>query len=483
MSRHFWVLIHRYAGLYMAFILIVAGLTGSILAFYHELDHLLNPHEYRVAIQDKPMLSPFDLRDLAMSLEPYARINQVYLQQNPGEIYSTSTIFGYEPRLNPMTGKPYEIKPVKINPYTGERIPNQASELPQNQATGYWPLTRKNILPFIYELHYSLAFGNVGRWMFGIAATIWTVDCFVSFYLTLPMRRKTLASLVDQTKKALSEVPAGHKGEGLGEWKLENSDFKIPPHPSLLPQGEGAKASDPFALIGKQRSFWQRWQVAWKIKLPSSTPRLNFDLHRAGGLWTWPVLFIFAWSSVLLNLGEQVYIPVMKQFFLMSDAKDYPPIADLQQPRSDPAIDFKAAYQIGKRLMAEQARQKGFTVLNERSIDYLSDKGIYQYVVRSEYDIDANSLTTLWFDATTSQLVGVYLPTGQKTGDTISLWLQILHMAKIWGLPYKLFVCFMGLVIAMLSVTGVYIWWKKHRAANVMQKKTTSAVNMPGLNN
>jgi len=33
-------------------------------------------------------------------------------------------------------------------------------------------------------------------------------------------------------------------------------------------------------------------------------------------------------------------------------------------------------------------------------------------------------------------------------------------------LPYRIFVCGLGLVIVMLSVTGVYIWWKKRQARN-----------------
>nr|WP_253203921.1 PepSY-associated TM helix domain-containing protein [Methylosinus sp. KRF6] len=37
-------------------------------------------------------------------------------------------------------------------------------------------------------------------------------------------------------------------------------------------------------------------------------------------------------------------------------------------------------------------------------------------------------------------------------------------MARVFDLPYRIFVCILGLVIAMLSGTGVYIWWKKRAA-------------------
>jgi uncharacterized iron-regulated membrane protein len=62
------------------------------------------------------------------------------------------------------------------------------------------------------------------------------------------------------------------------------------------------------------------------------------------------------------------------------------------------------------------------------------------------------------------------MPTGDYSGVTIKTWLFYLHMASIWGLPYKLFVCFMGLVITMLSVTGIYIWLKKLRVVRFNRK-------------
>src|SRR5208283_389698 len=68
------------------------------------------------------------------------------------------------------------------------------------------------------------------------------------------------------------------------------------------------------------------------------------------------------------------------------------------------------------------------------------------------------------FDADTGALRSLNLPTGQHSGNTISAWLYALHMADVFGLPYRIFVCVLGLVIAMLSVTGVYIWWKKRKA-------------------
>ena len=451
--RKTFVYIHRYAGLYMAFFLIVAGLTGSILAFEPQLGYWLNPEDYEdhytVAVQAKPLLDPFKLRERALELEPGAQCNNIPVQTVVGKIFALVC----EIPTHKGKTESYEIRKISLNPYTGERIP---ISLPSAfNGLSLWPVTRKNILPCILFFHYSLLLDEIGAKIFGIAALIWTVDCFVGFYLTLPRRRKN--------KTALSQW----NGAGV---ECINKQLRLSP-PDPNPKGEGIKG------------FWQRWQVAWKIKWPSSTQRLNFDLHRAGGLWFWPFLFVFAWSSVMFNLPE-VYEPVMKRLFEVSEADPY---QALPQPLYHPFINFKNAYSIGKRMMAEQAQQrKGFKVLKEIALSYDPAKGLYSYQVHSNRDLSDHSTTTyLWFDATSGVLEGLdlSLSTGGKSGDTITSWLRSLHLVTVWGLPYRIFVCVLGLVITVLSLTGVYIWWKKRLATKAMQKKMTSAANMSGLNN
>jgi uncharacterized iron-regulated membrane protein len=81
-----------------------------------------------------------------------------------------------------------------------------------------------NLMPFLYELHWRLALGGLGQSILGIVATIWTIDCLIAFYLTFPPTTN---------------------------------------------------------------SFLRRWKPAWLVKLRAGSYRLNFDLHRAGGLWLW----------------------------------------------------------------------------------------------------------------------------------------------------------------------------------------------------
>ena len=59
-------------------------------------------------------------------------------------------------------------------------------------------LAKKDIISFLYRLHMSLALpastGSLGGYILGVTALVWTIDCFVSFYLTFPLSRRERAS-------------------------------------------------------------------------------------------------------------------------------------------------------------------------------------------------------------------------------------------------------------------------------------------------
>ena len=85
------------------------------------------------------------------------------------------------------------------------------------------------------------------------------------------------------------------------------------------------------------------------------------------------------------------------------------------------------------------------------------------------------------FDADTGELAAepehpAPEPTWRLVGDSITSWVTALHMARVFGLPMKIFVCAMGFVIAALSVTGVYIWWKKRSARRSRREKSGTPV-------
>jgi len=268
-----------------------------------------------------------------------------------------------------------------------------------------------NLMPFIYLLHFNMTLGESGQLILGLVALAWTVDCFVAVYLTFP-----------------------------------NSTPR----------------------------FWRRWRLAWRIKPGAGTYRFHFDLHRAGGLWLWPPLLVFAWSSVMMNIRFPVYDWVMNRLF------DYesPRVAVAAMPKRAnalPRLDWRAAQATGEKLIAELAAHYRFTVRQPLGLVYNERTGAYSYQVRGSQDLferaHKGGSTVVVFDGDTGALIRLHRPTGERLGNSIESWLYALHMARVFGRPYQIFVSALGVLVALLSVTGVYIWWKKRRARLLSGKR------------
>ena len=388
MIHRYFVWLHRWAGLLMSAFLIVVALTGTLLAFRVKLDRLLNPELYADGKPGQPPLELATLAERAEALVPEAR---------PGffSIESGQAGITLRPRTNLATGRPYQLAfdHLILDPYTGRELGRCC-----DNDSRHW---RMRVMPFVYDLHANLAMGPTGEWILGVVALVWTLDCFVGFYLTLP--RST-------------------------------------------------------------GGFWNRWKLAWQVKWRANAFRINFDLHRAGGLWSWLLLFVFAWSSVMLAL-RPVYERVTRTVFDYETGESLIASALLSQPNEHPRLGWRDAQAAGERLMAEQARQHGFTITRPYGLAYIPEFGVYAYDVRSSADIRGSGWDTgVWIDGDTGALRHVFLPSGQHAGNTISTWLWGLHYGDIRDfLPYRVLVSLFGLVIVMLSATGICIWWKKRR--------------------
>lgn len=405
--RAWLVLAHRWVGLVIAGFLLVAGLTGALLAWNDELEALLSPELFLVApsVPGAPALDSLILRERVQLAFPEALAVHAPLTAQPGR----ALMFNLYPLADRASGIDAALADdqVFVDPHGGRIL----------GARKWGDLTQglKNLMPFIYRLHYQLALGVVGGRVFGVISLLWTLDCFVGLCLSLPAGGgKT--------------VKSGQAGKGRQSWLA-------------------------------------RWRTSWRVRWGAGSYKVNFDLHRAGGLWAWAMLFVLAWSAVAFNLSE-VYDPVMKTVF--AHQEDSAALQPLPVPEFAPAIGWQAAREIGRRLMAQQARVLGYTVLREDALRYEPSAGVYRYGVVSSRDVgDRWGATKLTFDAGTGEIKNLWLPTGAASGDTLSTWLTSLHLAAVGGgvarLPMKLFICAMGLAVVMLSGTGLVIWWKKRQ--------------------
>jgi uncharacterized iron-regulated membrane protein len=134
----------------------------------------------------------------------------------------------------------------------------------------------------------------------------------------------------------------------------------------------------------------------------------------------------------------------------------------LDKPYPEPRLSLREAHTVGRQLMSEQARQRGFEIERELWLRHHPDHGAFSYGVKSSLDISSRfPRTEVYFDAEDGRLLGLEAATGISAGNTITSWLYGLHFASVWGLWYRIFVSAMGVAVATLSVTGVWIWLRK----------------------
>jgi len=381
--RAFLVLLHRYIGLATAVFLLLAGVTGSILAFNHELDEWLNPQFYAASAVGE-RLPPGELVDAVQSTHQKL---QVWYMEYPNETGHTA-LLAMVPRNDPGTGQPFAERNqvFYLDPVNAEQ-----------KGQRYWGeccFQRENFIPFILEFHYNLTLpGNWGLLLMGLVAIAWVIDCFVALWLTLP----------------------------------------------------------------RGKPFWKKWSTAWKVK-GGHAYRLNFDLHRAGGLWLWLLLLPIAVSSVAMNLPSQVFKPAVSLFSPIEpsvyEARGRMPVGDLGVTQLSYQQAYERALQEGKRL--------GLTAAIGEL--YYSFEYNFYGAGFGQHDTEAHGKSWLFFHGTDGRLLGQEIA-GQGTLGEQFYRLQLpIHGGRIIGVTGQVMIAVLGVLIAGLSGTGVYIWWRKWQA-------------------
>ena len=79
-------------------------------------------------------------------------------------------------------------------------------------------------------------------------------------------------------------------------------------------------------------------------------------------------------------------------------------------------------------------------------------------------------LSNVYVSSETGEVLGTHRPWHGTAAD-VFVQLQLpLHSGRILGLTGRILMSFMGLMVAMLSVTGIVIWARKRRA-RMLQKE------------
>lgn len=420
------VKVHRYLGLSLAFFLIIIAGTGSVIAFYDELERTFNARMRVVAPQPEgwTLHDALVIREKLEREDPRSHVFSLQFPQRPDESLFSRVM----PAIDPQTGEPHAIDygEVFANPYTGERL--------GQRIIGAATLRPEGIPSFLYYLHYALIFPlGLGIVLIGLLGLVWAFEGLTGAYLTLP--------------------------------------------PKVKPGKSG----------NKPRPFLKRWSTAWKVSRGANSNRQVLDLHRASGLWLWPLLMIFAVTGYALNQGGP-FADFVNTFADYEHYQERPPVPPLAQPLINPPVDWFEAADLGQRYFAQQAAAHGFTPGKPAALEYRRDLGVYFFLMHTSRDLldgqgnptetdSPATAATMAIDARTGRMLGFQLPTGQRAGNTVTSWLVALHVTAIGGRPWQIAVSAFGLVVVTLSATGVLLWWRRRKARQPRQAapRTTSS--------
>jgi uncharacterized iron-regulated membrane protein len=141
--------LHRYIGLAVGLILIIVGLTGSLLVFQKELDSILVKQQFEQVIP----------RSQTVSLNIVTNnVTQAYANQPDWKI--AQYVFYFDPDIYRIRLQNSEEKQLEVfvNAYTGKILGDR--------------IRNQGFFGRVYELHYSLLAGSIGFVIVGIAALL-----------------------------------------------------------------------------------------------------------------------------------------------------------------------------------------------------------------------------------------------------------------------------------------------------------------------
>ena len=435
--RRICLWIHRYTGLVMAGFLIIAGFTGSLLAFHDELDNVFNHQLAQIERQDAPQLPIATLHDKVVAAYPEYNFSSMptSLKADKSAVFSVDRVRGQSAKNQPKA----PFQEVYINPYNGDILGTRDKD--------EWAW--RNTMWKVFWLHRDLLLGNFGKLLLGVIALLWTINCFIGFYLTLP--------------RTVKKGHAAHR-----------------------------------KTVKKRASVLKRWLPAWKIRRETNTFKLNYDVHHAFGLWLWLMLFVIAWSSVGFNL-KSVYQPVMQAVVGLesregkegkegkerekgkshkldkSGAQVLPNVMPVINATADIVNKTNSIEYVSKQANIA-AQNNGVTVQQLLGIRWVAEDNQWQMRFKTDKDIGTHSgASSITVDAATGKVEKVNFGYQSSFGTKADRWLSTLHMGHISHgvshLAYQIFLAILGLAVVILSGTGVYLWAKgRQQRLKVLQK-------------
>ncbi|MBR2814045.1 MAG: PepSY domain-containing protein [Reyranella sp.] len=203
--------------------------------------------------------------------------------------------------------------------------------------------------------------------------------------------------------------------------------------------------------------WWPRpgqWKAAFLVRRKAKGLRLNRELHGAVGIWSLVLFMLVNFTGVYLAFPQQISAAVNSVW----PGRDMR--AAMLQARVEPMRGV-APMSVDEAVELAKSRVPDARFLNA-FLSIRPDQAMRVGLIRPGHEEGAPIITVI-IDPYRKAVVDVFDPRTMTTGESIIAWQRALHYGIGLGGLYKALVFVSGVIIPLFAVTGFLMWWIKRR--------------------
>jgi uncharacterized iron-regulated membrane protein len=194
------------------------------------------------------------------------------------------------------------------------------------------------------------------------------------------------------------------------------------------------------------------WTRGLRISFRHNWRRINYDTHSAIGIWTLAIVTWWAISGIYFAWYRQVGATIN----VISPIRNM--IAPTPATPPPPAVNRATLDQI--LISAHQASPRG-------TLYSISSPTLHTPTIYAEMDLakpgDFSHRDIVTLDTATAKILSIWhYGNNQSLGDWILWAMHPLHFGTLWGLPFKILWFLLGLSLALLTATGLLMYWNRY---------------------
>lgn len=387
--RRGFIWIHRWIGLTIGLVVVLLGLTGSIIVYWREIDRTFNPE---LRVQPQPGRPTVSLDEVLSTVKrAHLQRPKPWTLETPFDEYAP--IYATYSRPEERGLKYSTNLHVAVDPYTAKIL-----------RQWYWGETP---VSWIYDVHANLQGGLTGHLVVGAFGVVLLFISLSGLYVWWP----------------------------LGAFR--------------------------------KRHFL--------VKADSGAPRLELDLHRAGGFYSMPLMIIFAVTGYMFVYpghlaGLIAKFSTLGQVTPMSlhGGDETHGTGSGEHKHDDPRYPESMPRDVTP-LTVGQAVTRALEVFPEAEVKRVyspaGEKGVYGVILRSPVERLNKSypVTEVWLDQYDGRVIVKSDPGRNSAGQDFLDAALPLHNGEAAGGFGRALVCIAGLVPLLLFVTGILQWLRRRR--------------------